>query len=286
MKNKIIFLLFVSLVSYSKNLAKLDKYMHKWLKKNDAVLLFNYRNGKILYEYHPYMFEKKIQIGSIFKIITTFLYLKKFKKTNYTYNCIPNKDKDLFCWNKKGHGRVNLDKAFIYSCNKFYYSLDLNVRELTETANYLGLKLNFNPDYLNSYRKKLIKAGNSHFIKANFYELSKLLSVFATSGYLMDIKTNKKYYIKEKNIIKKIRKLMELTVKYGTAQKTHYKNYNLSGKTGTAKNEFSQLIGIFTGFTTKKDYAIIVLLNNNIGAAASMIAGDVIYLYDKENHEE
>ena len=294
MKIKLLLIIYLIVINflYSKNIEELtlNKYLNQWLKKEDSAILFNYKTGRILFEYHSYMFNKKIPIGSVFKIITTFSFYKKNKKkaNTYTYNCnnsINNTD-NLFCWYKKGHGEVNIEKAFIHSCNKFYYSLNLNLDYLKKISTYLGVNIIFNSNFLKKREKKLVMAGNLPVIKANFYDLSKLLSVFANNGQVIDIKTRKiLYYVKEINIIKKIKELMRKVVKNGTAKNSFFKNYGFSGKTGTAKDENNKLYGLFIGFTQNKPYAIIVNIKNNIGATAAMIASDIIYLYDKSSNK-
>ncbi len=286
----ILYLIFINfLYSNNTNNKILNKYLNHWLKKEDSAILFNYKTGTILFEYHPYMFNKKIPIGSVFKVITTFLFYQKNKKriNTYIYNCNnSNTDNNLFCWYKKGHGPVNIEKAFIYSCNKFYYSLNLNLDYLKKVSKYLGLNIIFNFNILKKREKKLILAGNLPIIKANFYDLSKLLSVFANNGLVIDIKTQKIIYqIKEIKIIKKIKKLMRKVIENGTAKNIFFKNYGFAGKTGTAKDENNQLYGLFIGFTHDRPYAIIVNIKNNIGATAAMIASDIIYLYEKSNNK-
>lgn len=281
MKIKFLLVFFIiATVLYSDDI-NLNKYLKLWLKKDDSVMMFDYRTGAVLFEYHPYMYEKKIPIGSVFKIVTTFLFYKNNNNTSYTYNCNNLNDDGLFCWDKKGHGRVNIKSAFIHSCNKFYYSLNLPLDSLKRTSKYLGLNISFNLHNLKKREKKLILAGNLPRIEANFYELSKLLSIFANRGLVVDIKTkNKLYSVKEIDIINKIRKLMLKVVKEGTAKGVFFKNHKLSGKTGTAKDKNNKLNGLFIGFTVDKPYAIIVNVKNNIGAGAAMIASDIIYLYE------
>jgi len=281
MKINFLFLFLISLSLYSSNL-RIDNYLDKWLNKKDSVLMFNYKTGKVLYEYHSYMFDEEITIGSVFKIITTFLFLKKYgEKSLYRYSC-NNSDsvKDLFCWKKEGHGNMNIDTAFISSCNKFYYSLNLKLSSIKNISEYLGLNIDFYSKKLTARDKKLIQAGNLPIIKANFYELSKLLTVFANNGIVMDIKTGKNIsFIKEIDIIKKIRYLMFNVIQKGTGRKVFFKNYGFSGKTGTSKNDENKLNGLFIGFLKDKPYAIIVNIYNNIGSISAMIASDIFYLY-------
>ncbi len=281
MRIKLLLVFFIVTSALYSNNINLNKYLKHWLKKEDSIMMFNYRTGVMLFEYHSYMYERKIPIGSVFKIITTFLFYKKNSKL-YTYNCNNlNNNDDLFCWYKKGHGKVNIESAFIHSCNKFYYSLNVDLNSLKKTSKYLGLNIAFDSYNLKKREKKLILAGNLPIINANFYELSKLLSIFANRGLVVDIKTKDKLYsVKEINIINKIRKLMSKVVKEGTAKGVFFKNYGFSGKTGTAKDKNKKLNGVFIGFTVDKPYAIIVNIKNNIGATAAKVASDIIYLYE------
>ncbi|MDP2912237.1 MAG: penicillin-binding transpeptidase domain-containing protein, partial [Candidatus Omnitrophota bacterium] len=83
--------------------------------------------------------------GSIFKIITSMAALEsKSIRPDTGFVCAGkfNIGKDEFdCWNKDGHGYVDLTKAIAWSCNIFFYHTGLltGADKICEYANLFGL---------------------------------------------------------------------------------------------------------------------------------------------------
>ncbi|MFQ6614749.1 MAG: penicillin-binding transpeptidase domain-containing protein, partial [Fidelibacterota bacterium] len=64
--------------------------------------------------------------GSTFKIITTLLLMSEgVLDTSETFTCVGNYhfgDRVFHCWNEYGHGKVNLKKAVVQSCNVYFFN--------------------------------------------------------------------------------------------------------------------------------------------------------------------
>ncbi len=99
-------------------------------------------------EYHP-LRDKTIQDhyspGSTFKSITAIAALEeKVIDENTTVNCTGSfrlGNRVYHCWNKHGHGVVNIRKAIKESCDVFFYRMGqrLGIDTIAKYANMLGL---------------------------------------------------------------------------------------------------------------------------------------------------
>ena len=69
--------------------------------------------------------------GSIYKMVVAFELLEKnFVSTDWEILCTGSYefyDRTFRCWNEFGHGKVNLEKALIQSCDVFFYQAIQNV---------------------------------------------------------------------------------------------------------------------------------------------------------------
>ncbi len=92
-------------------------------------IIFDYKSGETIQSSTGNSFKKRIiPCGSIFKLFIA-IYLAE-KRTdlfyNYTYTCAESeKDNQMpeLCWDKSGHGRMDLMSALYHSCNKYFASL-------------------------------------------------------------------------------------------------------------------------------------------------------------------
>jgi SpoIID/LytB domain protein len=92
-------------------------------------IIFDYKSGKTIQSSTGDSFRNRIiPCGSIFKLFIA-IYLAE-KRTdlfyNYTYTCrADEKDKQMpeHCWDKSGHGKMDLRSALYHSCNKYFASL-------------------------------------------------------------------------------------------------------------------------------------------------------------------
>ncbi|MDO8603403.1 MAG: penicillin-binding protein 2 [Candidatus Omnitrophota bacterium] len=83
--------------------------------------------------------------GSVFKIVTSMAALESKSVNTYTgFVCTGkfNIGKDTFnCWNKDGHGYVDMEKALAWSCNVYFWHAGLltGADKITEYASLFGL---------------------------------------------------------------------------------------------------------------------------------------------------
>ena len=155
--------------------SKLQDFTHKKISSNiGAALIIDASNGDLLSSvsspsYDPNIFSKTLSNsdwqkiinsenaplmnrpikglyppGSTFKPVVALAALKYgvIKKTDkifcngyYTLG-----DRDFHCWNKTGHGNVNIIDAIAESCDVYFYeiALKLGIERIAETANLLG----------------------------------------------------------------------------------------------------------------------------------------------------
>jgi SpoIID/LytB domain protein len=92
-------------------------------------IIFDYKSGETIQSSTGDSFRNRIiPCGSIFKLFIA-LYLAE-KRTdlfyNYSYTCTGDeRDKAMpeYCWDKPGHGRMDIRSALYHSCNKYFASL-------------------------------------------------------------------------------------------------------------------------------------------------------------------
>ena len=155
--------------------SKLQDFTHKKISSNiGAALIIDASNGDLLSSvsspsYDPNIFSKTLSNsdwqkiissenaplinrpikglyppGSTFKPVVALAALKYgvIKKTDkifcngfYTLG-----NRDFHCWNKAGHGNVNITDAMAESCDVYFYeiALKLGIERIAETANLLG----------------------------------------------------------------------------------------------------------------------------------------------------
>ncbi len=83
--------------------------------------------------------------GSVYKIIMAIAGLEeKIITPETTFQCsgaLPFGNRDYLCWKKEGHGRVNLRRAIVESCDVYFYNLGLRlgVDRIAKYAMGLGL---------------------------------------------------------------------------------------------------------------------------------------------------
>ncbi len=83
--------------------------------------------------------------GSVFKIImATAMLESKVIPENFTVFCpgyATFYGRTFHCWNKKGHGEVELHKAIVHSCDVFFYNVgkELGIDRISYYATQLGL---------------------------------------------------------------------------------------------------------------------------------------------------
>ena len=87
-------------------------------------------------------------IGSVFKLVTAAAILNENKSPDEIYNCTGNCEVDghkFHCFENKGHGAVNLEKAIALSCNTYFIEKALTIggEKLLELSKKLGFSKEF-----------------------------------------------------------------------------------------------------------------------------------------------
>jgi SpoIID/LytB domain protein len=92
-------------------------------------IVFDYNSGETIASNLKNSFKNRIiPCGSIFKLFAA-IYLAYERPDlfyNHIYTCTDKEDDKAihrYCWNKTGHGRMNLVNALPHSCNKYFASL-------------------------------------------------------------------------------------------------------------------------------------------------------------------
>ena len=155
--------------------SKLQDFTHKKISSNiGAALIIDASNGDLLSSvsspsYDPNIFSKTLSNsdwqkiissknaplinrpikglyppGSTFKPVVALAALKYglIKKTDKIFcnGAYTLGNRDFHCWNKAGHGNVNITDAMAESCDVYFYeiALKLGIEKIAETANLLG----------------------------------------------------------------------------------------------------------------------------------------------------
>ena len=92
-------------------------------------IVFDYNSGETITSNLKDSFKNRIiPCGSVFKLFAA-IYLAYERPDlfyNHIYTCTDKQDDKAipeYCWNKTGHGRMNLTSALPHSCNKYFASL-------------------------------------------------------------------------------------------------------------------------------------------------------------------
>ena len=241
--------------------------------------------------------------GSIFKIITCAAALENNDfNENSKFFCTgsSNVNSVIFnCHKKDGHGFLNLESAFYNSCNCAFYEMGIKcqIKKIQKCAESFGLGkkvINFDNEFCGNVnlKKAVTNADMANIsigqgdILITPVQAVKIAAIIANDGVSKNVNTamclvdkNGKetgnfYKNDEKRAIKKdtarkIGKMMEKCVLYGTGTGAKSKELSISGKTGTAqtgwlKDGSLMVHGWFVGFfpSEKPKYAMCVFLEN------------------------
>ncbi|MGB9857697.1 MAG: peptidoglycan D,D-transpeptidase FtsI family protein [Dictyoglomaceae bacterium] len=238
--------------------------------------------------------------GSVFKIMTTIIALEEnLVDPNEEINCEGKEEINghiIQCTKK--HGRVNLEKAIVESCNIYFYKLS---QKISADLWYKYLRL-FNLDaplqgdliinpkdfLIPNLKESDFTRGTIGFGQGIAFSPIKLLwsfSSIANDGWLNQLHWIKRIEDSTGNVIfenspvrllqvispktsKKVLEYLVKVVKEGTANNLKLEGYKVAGKTGTAqvsgKNGYKEgaYNHFFLGylFLPEKTYAIIIML--------------------------
>lgn len=206
--------------------------------------------------------------GSTFKILTTLEYMNETGGDALSYNCTGSKTEEgvtIHCSSGAVHGKVDLEKAFAYSCNCAYATMGLGL-DMTKFAK-MNSRLLFNSElpidypYTKSKFSLNDNSSKSSIMMGSFGQekitvspihMAMIVSTIANDGILMkpyvidhvenDGQTLVKQYKPEEykrllssKISRKMQKFMRSCVKSGTAKALLSNNYKAAGKTGSAQ---------------------------------------------------
>lgn len=151
-------------LTLDKRIQKISQEAAEKYLKNGAILVSDVTSGEIKAmvsypDYNPYDISKAVSdnsgaltnrallgynSGSCFKIVITAAALEKGIAENYSYNCVGYFDagkNKISCYNKKGHGTVDMKKAFSLSCNSYFCNLAKQTG--AEKVYYMAARLGF-----------------------------------------------------------------------------------------------------------------------------------------------
>ena len=208
--------------------------------------------------------------GSVFKLVVALAGLNERrinpKKKIECLGYLPLGNRIFRCWKKQGHGKVDLYRAIVESCDVYFYTVgkDLGVDLISKYAFMLGLGKRTGIDLpyeskgvvpTRRWKREKLKAPwypgetlnyaiGQGYINVTPIQLAVLSSFFANGGYVVIPHLRLTKRIKKikigipKRYINLIRKAMLGVVedKHGTAHWTAYlKGVRIAGKTGTAQ---------------------------------------------------
>lgn len=248
--------------------------------------------------------------GSIFKIITTSAALNS-NYNSFEIDCsgkINIEGYEINDSNNKGHGQIDLNKAFTLSCNSYFVSLGLELgnNNIYNEAN----KFKFNKgiqgdikakssifnknDDVKSLAQQSIGQGDVLITPIHAAAIASIIAndgLLATPNIVSEINDMNGKHIKsfkpkaQEKIISKenaeiITNMMVNAVKSGTGKSARISGIEVAGKTGTAENPQGKPHSWFIGFAPAEDpkIAIAVIVENggSGGSNAAPIAGKVI----------
>lgn len=248
--------------------------------------------------------------GSVFKIVTGLSILEN--KIEAEYNCLGSVEIDGYTindFNGKVHGEIDLDKAFINSCNTYFanFAIKLGHENLKDTAESMlfNRKIDLEIDSKesvfpkNSTGKTELAAsgiGQGRILTTPFNMLL-ITSTIANDGktvspsLVKEIRTPKDTLIYknkpsvisniEINETNRVKAMMRAVVEKGTGSKASINGIAVSGKTGTAQNSKGLNDIWFVGFAPfeKPEISVVVLIEDQSstgGEIAAPIAKELI----------
>lgn len=233
--------------------------------------------------------------ASTFKIISAAAGLESGKiNRNTVFKCegsLEAKNRVFMCWEKKGHGSINLIDAIAYSCDVYFYNLALKVGpyDIEKMARNFrlgeltGIDLPYEKEGNISAPTSRLKRKSSWFVGDSFnmvigqgetlvtpIQMLLVISAIASNGYFYRpyfvdkvIDKNGRIVFKEypkvismlnlkKETYDVIRESLKEVVKKGTAKWLYTPGIDIYGKTGTAQNPHGKDHAWFIGWAEGK----------------------------------
>lgn len=251
-------------------------------------------------------------VGSVFKLITAAAILNSNENINKEYDCIGKCNVDgheFHCFNGKGHGKVNLEKAVALSCNTYFIekALAIGGDKILDLAEKMGFsrEIELAPGIIS--KKGILPQKESLINKralANFsfgqgkllttpLQIAALMNTIASDGYYCEPnlvlglvneslnyiqKTNQKprEKILSSECVKNLTEYMKASVEYGTSSKGKPNEGVAAAKTGTAQtgikiDDKPVIQAWFSGFypADNPQYSIVVFAEDAKGGGES-----------------
>jgi penicillin-binding protein 2 len=316
--------------------------------KTGAVVVMNPKNGEILsllskpsypleifnnklsseewkklqnHSAHPFQnraISAKHPPGSIFKIITAVAALENgITNEKEIFLCKGNYKvgKRIFkCWERKGHGKIDLVRGIAHSCDVVFYTLGerLGVEKLKEFSLKFGLGQNTNielpgelkgtvPD--RKWKRINFRGGRwflgdtinmsigQGFLQVTPLQMAVVTSIIANGGYKVKPLLIKKIVNREEEIYPSVKKVhlglkketlqilkkgMRLAVKEGTGKLCEIPFVEISGKTGTADDPpKSKPHAWFVGFAPSENPLYCVVVMIEEGGKGGEVAAPI-----------
>ena len=249
--------------------------------------------------------------GSTFKIMTTLAYIREHPEDykNYHYTCdgsISRGDVRITCYGGEVHGQVDLESAFVHSCNGAYANMGMELNNqdfktlcedfLFNTDLSFGLpssKSLFTLENGASYGEEMMTAIGQGNTVVSPLEMAMIAATVANGGNMMkpyyidhietydgdEVKKNKPSVYKELMSTEEAEVLadfMRKTVETGTASTLSGQSYTAAGKTGSAEYETGDTSGThswFVGYSNVQnpDLAIAVIAENGGSGSSAAV---------------
>jgi len=315
--------------------ADLSAYIYNHMDFNGAVVVLDYSTGEVLASVSKPSFDPqnlpdteedgeegsqyvnratmgKYPPGSTIKIITAAAALEN--GIDFSYDCTGSQiieGQNITCPKEDGHGEVDLESAFVDSCNtyfgemsanlgggvlsqyakKFLYNTDFNFSDFLlyssqfETSDNIGdiawAGIGQYNDLITPMHNAMIAASIGN--EGEMLEPKLLLDVFHNGKSVYTYSINKLATAIQGETADKIKKYMQEAVQEGTGTSAQIEGYTVCGKTGTAEfvqDGETENHSWFVGFVDGSDHPIaisVILEGAGFGSAhAAPLAGDVL----------
>lgn len=254
--------------------------------------------------------------GSIFKIITFTAAIAENKiNPQQTFLCTGSftyGNKTFGCWNKKGHGRVNLMQALEGSCNVYFYQLGLKVgpdliakyAKIFRIGELSGIDIPSEkkglvptPEWKKKKMGEVWHPGDTINMSIGQGQLwvtpiqmAMMMSTVANKGtiyrpYIVERVVNssgenvythqtKRYGTVDlsQNVWEMLHSGLTGVVKDGTARGCYFTNIEVAGKTGTAENPQGKTHAWFVAFAPVNDPQLAIAVLVENGGGGSAVA--------------
>ncbi len=206
--------------------------------------------------------------GSIFKIVTAYAALKeRIISPNDKLYClggVKEGNRVFHCWNRGGHGKINISNALVYSCDCYFFELakKLGIQKIAHYARELGYgqkvgiglpneKDGLVPDKLwklwryksdwKTYETMLVGIGQGALL-TNLIQTATMFGKLYSNdlNYSPHLIVDENQPEKEKIPLDKyavdiIKQALHAVCERGTARKSCKVEYGISGKTGSSQ---------------------------------------------------